>query len=229
MDYKDPKDFLEEVNLIWRNTYIYNRKGSSIYENAVELEKEFLSKVRAIEDEPPGKSEFKDSEDICGICGEGGELLICDGECLQAFHLRCLGLNSQPTTSLWYCSKCRRKAKNANTTPQGRSMRLSQAFNKSSRAVIDSSTVNIPLSILSANANQSPFVGTFRTQPPAAPMSKPALPATVARVQNQTPVRFTITKPSEPAVHLKRGAISMEEKVTRRKVNDSFNVSLSSN
>ncbi len=26
-------------------------------------------------------------EDVCGECGEGGKLLICDGDCSLAFHL----------------------------------------------------------------------------------------------------------------------------------------------
>lgn len=124
--YSDSKEFLEALNLIWRNTYVYHKKGSSVYEHARELEKDFsqvigwcnanrlikIQRVRMIEDERIGvKSERKRGyeSDICGICGDPGELLICDGDCGQSFHLKCLGLTSAPNTSAWYCSKCRRK------------------------------------------------------------------------------------------------------------------------
>lgn len=40
-----------------------------------------------------------EESDYCGKCGEGGELLICDGDCLQAFHLECVGLIKEPTSA----------------------------------------------------------------------------------------------------------------------------------
>ena len=30
---------------------------------------------------------------VCGLCYDGGDLLCCDGGCVRAFHLECLGLS----------------------------------------------------------------------------------------------------------------------------------------
>ncbi|KAL3536373.1 hypothetical protein ACH5RR_004834 [Cinchona calisaya] len=43
-------------------------------------------------------------DDICAVCGGGGELIICDG-CPRAFHPACLGLQSS-TASDWHCPFC---------------------------------------------------------------------------------------------------------------------------
>ncbi|KAF8091795.1 hypothetical protein N665_0436s0055 [Sinapis alba] len=45
-----------------------------------------------------------DSDDMCCICGVGGDLLLCAG-CPQAFHTACLKFQSMPEGS-WYCSSC---------------------------------------------------------------------------------------------------------------------------
>ena len=47
-----------------------------------------------------------DPTDYCGICEEGGELLICDGSCSKAFHLSCVGLSEVPKSDKWFCSSC---------------------------------------------------------------------------------------------------------------------------
>ena len=59
-----------------------------------------------------GKKRKKRKEsDLCGVCDEGGELLICDGDCLQAFHVECLGFSEPPETAKWYCDDCKKKQK----------------------------------------------------------------------------------------------------------------------
>ncbi|KAL3646651.1 hypothetical protein CASFOL_009195 [Castilleja foliolosa] len=45
------------------------------------------------------------SDDMCAVCGDGGELIICNG-CPRAFHADCLGLQSLPADD-WHCQYCR--------------------------------------------------------------------------------------------------------------------------
>ncbi|PIN11203.1 Histone acetyltransferase [Handroanthus impetiginosus] len=47
------------------------------------------------------------SDDMCAVCGDGGELIICNG-CPRAFHAGCLGLQCHPAED-WHCSYCRDK------------------------------------------------------------------------------------------------------------------------
>ncbi|KAL0426342.1 UNVERIFIED_CONTAM: Chromodomain-helicase-DNA-binding protein 4 [Sesamum latifolium] len=44
------------------------------------------------------------SDDMCAVCGDGGELIICNG-CPRAFHAACLGLQCPPADD-WHCSYC---------------------------------------------------------------------------------------------------------------------------
>ncbi|CAL0321349.1 unnamed protein product [Lupinus luteus] len=46
-----------------------------------------------------------DSDDMCAICGDGGDLILCNG-CPRAFHAACLGLECAPE-SCWHCLNCR--------------------------------------------------------------------------------------------------------------------------
>ncbi|KAK1421109.1 hypothetical protein QVD17_23215 [Tagetes erecta] len=45
------------------------------------------------------------SDDMCAVCGDRGELVICDG-CPRAFHAACLGPEGVPSEG-WRCSYCR--------------------------------------------------------------------------------------------------------------------------
>lgn len=52
-------------------------------------------------------------QDVCQICWDGGEVLVCDG-CPCSYHLSCLGLKKVPGDFMWYCphhscATCHRK------------------------------------------------------------------------------------------------------------------------
>ncbi|KAI4349277.1 hypothetical protein L6164_009886 [Bauhinia variegata] len=49
-----------------------------------------------------------DSDDMCAVCGDGGDLILCNG-CPRAFHAACLGLHCVPESS-WHCTDCRDNA-----------------------------------------------------------------------------------------------------------------------
>ncbi|KAJ8486324.1 hypothetical protein OPV22_018809 [Ensete ventricosum] len=71
--------------------YIYTSNGVSLHELSVSL-----SKCR--------KMSTSESDDLCSICADGGDLLLCD-LCPRAFHKECLGLSSIPSGD-WCCQYC---------------------------------------------------------------------------------------------------------------------------
>ncbi|KAF3441774.1 hypothetical protein FNV43_RR15689 [Rhamnella rubrinervis] len=71
--------------------YIYTSNGVSLHELAISL-----SRVR--------KYSAKDNDDLCIICSDGGNLILCDG-CPRAFHRECASLPSVPRGD-WYCQYC---------------------------------------------------------------------------------------------------------------------------
>nr|DAD28616.1 TPA_asm: hypothetical protein HUJ06_030084 [Nelumbo nucifera] len=70
---------------------IYTSNGVSLHELSLSL-----SKGR--------KFSASESDDLCTICADGGDLLLCDG-CPRAFHKACLSLSSVPRGD-WYCKYC---------------------------------------------------------------------------------------------------------------------------
>lgn len=92
--------------------HIYTSNGVSLHELSISL-----SKGR--------KFSAKDNDDLCGICGDFGDLLLCDG-CPRAFHKDCVGQPSVPRGK-WYCTYCQTMfqqeqafAHNANALAAGR-------------------------------------------------------------------------------------------------------------
>ena len=46
---------------------------------------------------------------MCYICGDGGNLILCDGSCERAYHMECLNLKSIPDDEEWFCPYCLRQ------------------------------------------------------------------------------------------------------------------------
>uniref|UniRef100_A0A6M2ERN9 PHD-type domain-containing protein n=1 Tax=Populus davidiana TaxID=266767 RepID=A0A6M2ERN9_9ROSI len=92
--------------------YIYTSNGVSLHELAISL-----SKSR--------KYSSRDNDDLCIICADGGNLLLCDG-CPRAFHKGCASLPTVPSGD-WYCQYCQNTFEreklvehNANASAAGR-------------------------------------------------------------------------------------------------------------
>ncbi|XP_020581089.1 uncharacterized protein LOC110025141 [Phalaenopsis equestris] len=91
---------------------IYTSNGVSLHELSISL-----SKGR--------KLSATENDDLCSICADGGDLLLCD-LCPRAFHKECIGLSSIPIGD-WFCQYCQNLqqkdkclAKNDNTIAAGR-------------------------------------------------------------------------------------------------------------
>ncbi|XP_059626948.1 uncharacterized protein LOC132269709 [Cornus florida] len=92
--------------------HIYTSNGVSLHELSISL-----SKNR--------KFSAEENDDLCSICADGGDLLLCD-TCPRAFHTECVSLPSIPNGT-WYCKYCQntfQKEKfvehNANAVAAGR-------------------------------------------------------------------------------------------------------------
>ncbi|XP_020211987.1 increased DNA methylation 1 isoform X2 [Cajanus cajan] len=106
-----------EVHAGWASrkkpyAYIYTSNGVSLHELAISLSKD-------------RKYSAKDNDDLCIVCWDGGNLLLCDG-CPRAFHKECAALSSIPRGD-WYCQFCQNMfqrekfvAHNANAMAAGR-------------------------------------------------------------------------------------------------------------
>ncbi|KAK3445476.1 hypothetical protein EUGRSUZ_A01604 [Eucalyptus grandis] len=89
---------------------IYTSNGVSLHELAISL-----SKGR--------KYSAKDNDNLCIICADGGNLVLCDG-CPRAFHKECASLTNVPRGK-WYCNFCenmfqKEKFVNENAVAAGR-------------------------------------------------------------------------------------------------------------
>ncbi|KAL6988272.1 hypothetical protein U1Q18_014022 [Sarracenia purpurea var. burkii] len=71
--------------------YIYTSNGVSLHEFAISLLKGRTHPTR-------------ENDDLCTICADGGNLLLCDG-CPRAFHTECASLSSIPRGK-WFCKYC---------------------------------------------------------------------------------------------------------------------------
>ncbi|MFS7990232.1 putative histone acetyltransferase chromatin regulator PHD family [Helianthus anomalus] len=90
---------------------IYMSNGVSLHDYAVSL--------KNAED---GRGSLSSNDDVCKVCGEGGDLLLCDG-CPRSFHKECAEETSIPRGK-WYCKICQNSIKyhgeNANALAAGR-------------------------------------------------------------------------------------------------------------
>ncbi|XP_045793681.1 uncharacterized protein LOC123888631 isoform X2 [Trifolium pratense] len=85
-----------EVHAGWASrkkpyAYIYTSNGVSLHELSISLSK-------------GKKYSANDNDDLCVVCWDGGNLLLCDG-CPRAFHKECASLSSIPRGK-WYCQFC---------------------------------------------------------------------------------------------------------------------------
>ncbi|XP_047317116.1 uncharacterized protein LOC124920631 [Impatiens glandulifera] len=92
--------------------HIYASNGVSLHELSVAL-----TKTRKVSQE--------EKDDMCSICGDGGELLCCDS-CPRVFHTVCVSLPAIPEND-WYCKYCQNTfqkekfvERNANAVAAGR-------------------------------------------------------------------------------------------------------------
>ncbi|GMH30179.1 hypothetical protein Nepgr_032022 [Nepenthes gracilis] len=69
--------------------YIYTSNGVSLHELSISL---------------ACRHSFKNSDDLCMICADGGNLVICD-LCPRVFHPECASLTGVPRGK-WYCQYC---------------------------------------------------------------------------------------------------------------------------
>jgi hypothetical protein len=54
-------------------------------------------------------SNKKENRELCAICRDGGELILCDN-CPRSFHLKCLKLKDEDIPEgNWYCPRCHPK------------------------------------------------------------------------------------------------------------------------
>jgi hypothetical protein len=77
---------------------IYLMDGRSLREAAQSLASQHKVKTAG------GTLSIAENVDFCHECGDGGELVLCDG-CPAAYHQDCLGLDSVPAGD-WYCQDC---------------------------------------------------------------------------------------------------------------------------
>ena len=103
----------EKPKLYWETKPIEGKRGGR------KRRIEAVERPKARETKTVHNEEEVDQNDwLCAVCGEihfkrkisndqSSELLVCDGGCLQSFHLKCLGLTKPPKQKKWKCDECK--------------------------------------------------------------------------------------------------------------------------
>eukprot|EP01133_Synstelium_polycarpum_P015262 gene15262-18068_t len=123
-----------DIKLVFKNAMTFNEEESDIYDLAEELDKLYdeLYQKALGESEAEAQLQAEIIKDVCALCrgapvpykrphplpvaGDAGPvimpdettpvpLLLCEGSCLRAFHLHCLGLPVD-TKPPWMCEEC---------------------------------------------------------------------------------------------------------------------------
>lgn len=85
-------DFNESAMFLGSYAYIYTSNGVSLHELAISLSKD-------------RKYSAKDNDDLCVVCWDGGNLLLCDG-CPRAFHKGQIYITKNLMDKLSICYNC---------------------------------------------------------------------------------------------------------------------------
>ncbi|MFT7802650.1 histone-lysine N-methyltransferase, H3 lysine-36 and H4 lysine-20 specific-like isoform X2 [Arapaima gigas] len=87
----------------------WNREGaleSEVFSSSPDdslLSRKYSSTIRKPTGEKGGAASMK--ENVCQVCEKTGELLLCEGQCCGAFHLKCIGLSETPQ-GRFVCQEC---------------------------------------------------------------------------------------------------------------------------
>ena len=82
-------------------------RDAAVADGNADLAEVKVDKKKVIGD-PEEESDAEESDDDkCEICGEGGDLLICDG-CEKTYHTKCVNLSEIPKGD-WFCPTCQSK------------------------------------------------------------------------------------------------------------------------
>ncbi|KAL3681613.1 hypothetical protein R1sor_024569 [Riccia sorocarpa] len=84
---------------------IFLSSGKSLSECQVELLARKNDNASTEQKASDDQESADKSDDTCGICGDGGQLICCD-HCPSTFHLECMGMEAVPEGD-WFCPNCR--------------------------------------------------------------------------------------------------------------------------
>ena len=79
--------------------------------------------VLLLEEEDGEESEDDGHDDECYICGDQGDLLMCEG-CPRCAHMACVGLQSICDDEDWYCRSCVADTKKLGREKEGKTLQI---------------------------------------------------------------------------------------------------------
>ena len=107
------------------NTTIKTKDCTSNNEEASLLYNECKPKTASL----LGKKRKKDNSNLCNICRDGGDLLLCE-KCPKSFHQSCLRIKTLDPEKPWYCADCTEKLKRMEKKAEGKGKRTLSARKK---------------------------------------------------------------------------------------------------